>query len=91
MNGTRINKAKTNLAKHGVSFEEATTACADALSLTMSDPLHSSEEDRFVLIGTSANNRLLIVVHAERNDHIRIISVRKTTKAESKYYEHHAG
>jgi uncharacterized protein len=80
-------KAKTNLEKHGVSFEEASTAFKDTLSLTVDDPLHSSDEKRLVLIGMSYNNRILVVVHTERGDNIRIISARKATKKERKYYE----
>ena len=82
-----LKKAKTNLEKHGVSFEEASTAFKDTLSLTVDDPLHSSDEKRLVLIGMSYNNRILVVVHTERGDNIRIISARKATKKERKYYE----
>ncbi len=82
-----LNKAKTNLEKHGISFEEACTAFNDPLSLTIDDPLHSSDEERLVLIGMSYNNRMLVVVHTERGDNIRIISGRKATKKERKYYE----
>lgn len=70
-----------------VSFEEASTAFKDTLSLTIDDPLHSSDEKRLVLIGMSYNNRILVVVHTERGDNIRIISARKATKKERKYYE----
>ncbi|MCK4401946.1 BrnT family toxin [bacterium] len=80
-------KAKKNQTKHGVSFNEASTAFGDPLSLTMYDPLHSDDEDRFVLIGNSMNNRFLVVVHTERNDNIRIISARKATNNERKHYE----
>ena len=80
-------KAKSNLKKHGVSFEEASTAFQDTLSLTIDDPLHSIDEERVVLIGMSNKNRLLVVVHAERGDNIRIISARKATKEERKNYE----
>ena len=80
-------KAKTNIKRHGVSFDEASTAFKDVLSLTIYDPLHSEQEDRFVLIGISIANRLLVVVHADRNDHIRIISARKATGKEQKQYE----
>jgi len=80
-------KAKSNLIKHGVSFEEASTAFQDTLSLTIDDPLHSIDEDRVVLIGMSNKNRLLVVVHTERGDNIRIISARKATKKERKNYE----
>jgi len=80
-------KAKSNLIKHGVSFEEASTAFQDTLSLTIDDSLHSIDEDRVVLIGMSNKNRLLVVVHTERGDNIRIISARKATKEERKNYE----
>ena len=80
-------KAKSNLIKHGVSFEEASTAFQDTLSLTIDDPLHSIDEDRVVLIGMLNKNRLLVVVHTERGDNIRIISARKATKEERKNYE----
>jgi len=80
-------KAKSNLKKHGVSFEEASTAFQDTLSLTIDDPLHSIDEVRVVLIGMSNKNRLLVVVHTERGDNIRIISARKATKKERKNYE----
>ena len=81
-------KAASNLRKHGVSFEEAVTAFGDPLSLTIPDPLHSESEDRFVLLGLSANSRLLVVVHAERDDDdIRIISARLASRRERIQYE----
>ena len=81
-------KAASNLRKHGVSFEEAVTAFGDPLSITISDPLHSEPEDRFVLLGLSANSRLLVVVHAERgDDEIRIISARLASRRERTQYE----
>ena len=80
-------KAKKNMLIHGVSFDEASTAFGDTLSLTIYDPLHSDEEDRFVLLGTSHRGRLLVVVRAERKDIIRRISARKATKDERKKYE----
>jgi len=76
------NKAKENLETHGVSFDEASTAFRDTLSLAIYDPLHSEQEDRFVLIGSSHRNRLLVVVHTERGDNIRLISARKASKKE---------
>ncbi|MCK4619170.1 MAG: BrnT family toxin [Desulfobacterales bacterium] len=82
-----LKKAKNNLGKHGVSFQEASTAFKDTLSLTIDDPLHSNDEKRLVLIGMSYNNRILVIVHTERGDNIRIISARKATKKERKYYE----
>ena len=61
------------------------------LSLTIYDPLHSDEEDRFVLVGRSASgNRLLVVVHTERGDRVRIISAREATKNERAQYEDNA-
>ncbi|MBW2004994.1 MAG: BrnT family toxin [Deltaproteobacteria bacterium] len=80
-------KAKSNIEKHGISFEEAITAFQDTFSLTIDDPLHSIDEERVVLIGMSNKNRLLVVVHTERGDNIRIISARKATKKERGNYE----
>ena len=80
-------KAKQNIRKHGVSFEEAATVFGDQFSITIYDPLHSEDEDRFVILGMSNKNRLLVVVHTERGDKIRIISARKATKKERKQYE----
>ena len=80
-------KANSNLEKHGVSFEEASTAFQDTLSLTIDDPLHSIDEERVILIGMSQKNRILVVVHTERGDSIRIISARKATKEERESYE----
>jgi hypothetical protein len=83
-------KARGNIETHGISFDEASTAFADTLSLTIHDPLHSDKEDRFILIGNSGKNRLLVVVHTERGGNIRIISARKATKKERKQYEENA-
>ena len=60
------DKAESNLAKHGVSFEEAATVFSDPLSLTIPDPAHSQAEDRFIIIGRSHQQKLLVVVHTER-------------------------
>jgi len=81
------SKARRNIETHGVSFDEASTTFKDTLSLTIHDPLHSDEEDRFILIGNSIKNRLLVVVHTETGNKIRIISARKATKKERKQYE----
>ena len=81
------NKAKSNLAKHAVSFAEATTVFSDPLSLTIPDPAHSQVEDRFIIIGSSYQRKLLVVVHTERGDNIRIISARRATKRERMNYE----
>ncbi len=83
-------KAKKNLEIHRISFDEASTVFRDGRSLAIYDPLHSNEEDRFVLIGNSHNNRLLVVVHTERLNSIRLISARKATKKERKQYEENA-
>ena len=83
-------KAAINRKIHGVTFDEASTAFKDTLSLTIDDPLHSEKETRFVLIGNSHKNRLLVVVHTERGDRTRIISARKAKRKERQYYENNA-
>ena len=80
-------KAAENLAKHGVSFEEASTAFRDPLSATGPDPDHSVGEERFVTFGVSTSGRLLIVAHTEHGDTIRIISARPAKPGERKIYE----
>ena len=80
-------KAAENVAKHGVSFEEAATVFRDTLSVTGLDPDHSIDEERLVIFGVSTSGRLLLVAHTERGDTIRIISARPTTPAERKIYE----
>ena len=80
-------KASSNLAKHDVSFEEAATVFGDPLSLSIRDPAHSQAEDRFVIIGQSYQRKLLVVVHTERGDNIRVISARSASKRERKAYE----
>jgi uncharacterized protein len=79
-------KAERNLAKHGVSFEEAVTAFSDPLSLTVFDPDRSAEEDRYVLQGVSSVGRLLVVTHTDRAARIRIISARLATRRERRSY-----
>ena len=81
------SKASENLKKHRVSFEEAVTAFGDALSLTIRDPLHSEGEERFVLVGITNRQRLVVVVHAEKRGRIRLISARLATRAEKRSYE----
>lgn len=83
-------KARSNIAKHGVSFDEASTAFQETLSVTISDPLHSEDEDRFVLLGYSYRDRLLVVVHTERGSRVRIISARPATRKERIRYEEDA-
>ncbi len=80
-------EAAFNLKKHGISFLEAATTFSDPLSLTINDPDHSEDEDCFVLVGTSADRRLLVVVHVVRDVCYRIISARKASKHERKSYE----
>jgi uncharacterized DUF497 family protein len=81
-----VDKAARNLAVHGVSFEEAAAVFADSLSWTFPDPDHSRGERRYLSIGMSAQGRILIVVHTERDDDIRIISAREATRPERRYY-----
>ena len=81
-------KAAANRRKHGIDFAEAATAFGDPLSLTIPDPDHSDVEDRFLLVGRSAQQRLLVVVHVERAaTQIRIISARPATRHERAQYE----
>jgi uncharacterized DUF497 family protein len=80
-------KAASNLKKHGVSFEEARTVLADPLEMTMFDPDHSEEEDRYISLGLSNRGRVLVVSYTERENRIRIISARVAAKRERKKYE----
>ena len=80
-------KARSNLTKHGVSFAEACSAFEDILSITIPDPQYSVDEPRLVLIGCTRSNRLVVVVHTEVNETIRIISARLTTGQERISYE----
>lgn len=80
-------KAKSNVRKHGVSFEEAATALSDPLAATGADPDHSITEDRFVTFGVSEMGRLLVVSHTEEKETIRVISARKATRGERELYE----
>jgi len=73
-------KAARNLAKHGVSFEEAATVFGDPLGRIAIDPRHSVEEERFALLGRSREQRLLAVMFVEREDAIRLISARGDTR-----------
>jgi len=80
-------KAAKNLRKHKVSFTEAATVFGDDLSITVDDPDHSEQEDRYITIGLSHQGRLLMVAHTERSDTIRIISARELTSTEREAYE----
>ena len=82
-----IKKANANRRKHGVTFEEATSALRDVFSATGHDPDHSDDEERFVTFGVSSQGRLLAVSHTDREDAIRIISARLATNSERQIYE----
>jgi uncharacterized DUF497 family protein len=80
-------KAKANLKKHGVSFEEAKAVWNDFFYIDLEDDEHSSEERRFLIVGESNQNRLLIVSYTERKNSVRIISARELTPKERRDYE----
>jgi len=80
-------KAAANLRKHDVGFGEATTVFDDPLSVTIVDPDHSTDEQRFLLLGVSNRRRLLAVAHSERGESIRIISARRASRRERRTYE----
>jgi uncharacterized DUF497 family protein len=80
-------KEAANQRKHAVGFREATTVFGDPLATTFPDSEHSVSEQRFLTIGLSVNDRLLVVVHIEYEDTIRIISARPATAGERKFYE----
>jgi uncharacterized DUF497 family protein len=80
-------KAARNLVKHGVSFEEASTVFGDPLAGTILDPRQFADEPRFVTIGLSTGQHLIVVAHADSDDTIRIISARRATRSERRRYE----
>jgi hypothetical protein len=80
-------KARLNLRKHKVSFEEAATALSDPMAATGVDPDHSIAEDRYITFGVSERGRLLVVAHTEEDEIIRIISARLASKTERKIDE----
>jgi len=82
------HKAAANLKKHGVSFMEAKSVFYDERARLIDDPDHSEDEDRFILLGLSTVLKLLVVCHCYRDDSgvIRIISARKATTSESRFY-----
>ncbi len=80
-------KDAQNQRKHGVGFREAASVLEDPLSTTFPDPAHSRGEQRYVTIGRSRLGQTLVVGHAERGDTIRIISARKATRRERRFYE----
>ncbi len=81
------DKARANLEKHGVSFEEAKSAFDDPLYVDFYDPDHSYDEHRYIIIGESRQGHLLMVSYTEKGDAIRLISSREVTPAERKAYE----
>ncbi len=83
------NKNKKNIQKHGISFDEAKSVFYDERAIVFDDPEHSDDEDRFLIIGFSSETNLCIVSHCYRDEDkiIRIISARKATKNETKFYE----
>ncbi len=80
-------KAESNARKHGVTFDEASTLFADPLALLMPDPDHSLGEERYLVLGTSSQGRLLVVAFAERLPRTRLISARQATRQERRRYE----
>jgi uncharacterized DUF497 family protein len=80
-------KAESNIRKHGVTFDEASTAFKDPLALLEPDPDHSLDEERFVVLGASNRQRLLVVAFAERPPRTRLISARLATRSERRRYE----
>ena len=80
-------KAARNLAKHGVSFGEASTVFQDPLSVTVPDPRHSRNEERFAILGRSVHGRFLAVYHTDVDRRVRIISARPATRLEREVYE----
>lgn len=84
-------KARSNISKHHVTFEEAMSAFRDPLSLTVTDPEHSEAEERLILMGLSDRQRLLIVVYVEREDSLRLISAQAADPDEKREYEEEPG
>ena len=80
-------KAILNIKKHGVSFEDAATAFGDPLSVTIHDPKHSDDEDRFLLLGETQDKKLVVVAHTDRKDTIRLINARPAARQEREDYE----
>jgi uncharacterized DUF497 family protein len=81
------DKAAANQKKHGVTFEEAATVFTDSLAAIFDDEAHSEEEQREIIVGHSAENRLLLVSFTERAGAVRIISARRATRRERRDYE----
>lgn len=82
-----LEKEKKNIQKHQLDFHEASTIFDDSMLITFLDSEHSLLEERYISIGLSNKQRLLMVAHTERNDNIRIISARKATANEERFYK----
>ncbi len=80
-------KAKKNLRKHGITFEDAVIVFSDILSFTYDDEAHSHDERRYATLGMSTRRRVLVVAHTMRGNNVRIISAREATPRERRWYE----
>ncbi|OFW38354.1 MAG: hypothetical protein A3J28_07340 [Acidobacteria bacterium RIFCSPLOWO2_12_FULL_60_22] len=81
------NKEAQNRKKHGVSFREAATVLGDSLSTTYPDLAHSEEEQRYITIGMTERGTIIVVAHTQEEDTVRIISARRATRRERRFYE----
>ncbi|MFA6411290.1 MAG: BrnT family toxin [Syntrophales bacterium] len=82
-----LDKEKKNIRKHHVAFNETATVLKDIMGITIYDPDHSDDEDRFITIGAAITGRLQMVSHTYKNDETRIISARELTRKEREAYE----
>jgi len=80
-------KASRNQAKHGISFVDAATVFGDPLAITYFDPDHSNDEDRFLTFDHASTGEIVVVVHTDRGERVRIISARRATRRERTDYE----
>ena len=80
-----MDKARRNVEKHNVAFEEAATVFDDPIFITFIDEEHSLDEERYITIGLSSEGRLLVLAHADREDRVRTISARRATKSEEQF------
>jgi len=80
-------KAASNLRKHGIAFDEASTVLGDLYAITIYDRRHLTAEDRYITLGLTATGKLVVMMHTERGENQRLISARKATKFEIKFYE----
>ena len=86
-----VDKARANLRKHGVAFDEAVTAFSDPLSVLLPDPDHSVDEERYLVLGMSSASRLLVVAFVERPPRTKLITARLATRRERHQYEEGQG